>query len=103
MLLRSKPVQQNCVRFYKKKQSKKQKQKQKKKKRKKKEEKQTVRDLRVNETKLTSRNTFIVILFALESKKVSKNEKSTLFWDYPRSLDLSVNLYPPNATYMRFS
>ena len=35
--------------------------------------------LRVNETKVTSRNAFIVNLFALESEKGSTNEERTPF------------------------
>ena len=38
-----------------------------------------MRALRANETKITSRNTFIVKLFALESVKESKNEERTPF------------------------
>ena len=47
--------------------------------------------LRVNEANLTSTNAFIVNLFALESKKESNNDKRTLLWDCPQSLDLSLN------------
>ena len=47
--------------------------------------------LKVNETKVDSSNAFIIILFALESEKESKNDEGTLFWDCPRSLDLSLN------------
>ena len=51
----------------------------------------TMRALRVNETKLTSRNAFIVNIFALESEKEPKNDEKTLFWDSLQSLDLSLN------------
>ena len=71
LLLRSKPVQQNCLRFL--------------------ENFKKLHAPRVNETKVTSRNAFIVIFFVLESGKESKNKEKTLFWDYPWILDLSVN------------
>ena len=51
-------------------------------------------DLRVNEAKPTSRNVFIVNHFALESKKESKYDKKTFFWDSPQILDQSLNLSP---------
>ena len=38
-----------------------------------------VRTLRVNETKVTSRNAFIEKLFVLECEKESKNDERTLF------------------------
>ena len=47
--------------------------------------------LKVNESKVTLRNTFIVNLFALKSEKESKNEERTLFWDFSQILDLSLN------------
>ena len=72
LLLRSKPVQRNCLHFFK-------------------NQKETVRALRVNETKATLRNAFIDILFALESEIESKNDKRTLFRDCPRILHLSIN------------
>ena len=50
-----------------------------------------MRALRVNETKLTSRNAFIVNIFALESEKEPKNDEKTLFWDSLQSLDLSLD------------
>ena len=50
-----------------------------------------MRALRVNETKVTLRNAFIDNIFALESEKQSKNDERTLFGDYPKILDLSVN------------
>ena len=53
--------------------------------------KKTVRALRVDETKVTSRNTFFVNVFALRSDKESKNNERTLFQDCPWSLDLSHN------------
>ena len=53
-----------------------------------------VRALRVNETKVPSRNAFIDNLFGLESekelkrkKKKKKKDERTLFWDSPRSYD----------------
>ena len=55
-----------------------------------------VRVLRVNETKLPSRNVFIVHFFALESEKPSRNDERTLFWNSSRTLDLSLNPQPPN-------
>ena len=59
--------------------------------------------LSVNETKVTLRNTFVVNLFALESDTEPKNDKTTLFPDFPWILDEPVNTYIPNATYMWFS
>ena len=47
--------------------------------------------LRVNETKVTSGNTFIGNLFALENDKESENDERTLFRDYSWILDLAVN------------
>ena len=47
--------------------------------------------LRVNEIKVTSRNAFIVNFCALKSEKKSKNVEKTLFRDFPRILNLSVN------------
>ena len=38
-----------------------------------------MRVLRVNETKLTSRNVFILVLFAAGSEKESKYDEGTLF------------------------
>ena len=49
-----------------------------------------MRGLRVNQTKVTLKNAFIVNFFALKSEKKSKNEERTLFRDSPRILDLSV-------------
>ena len=54
--------------------------------------KKTVRPLRVNETKVTLRNAFIVNLFALVSENNPKMTKGH-----------SVNPYAPNVTYMRLS
>ena len=64
-----------------------------------------MRAVRVNETKVTSRNAFLVNLFALVSEKESQNDndEKTLVRDYLWSLDLSLNLYASNTTYMRFS
>ena len=53
-----------------------------------------MRALRVNETKVISRNAFIDNLFALEREKESKNDERTLFRDFPRILDLSLTLRP---------
>ena len=41
-----------------------------------------MRALRVNKTKVTSRNTFIDKLFALESERESKNDEKSLFRDF---------------------
>ena len=41
-----------------------------------------MRALRVNKTKVTSRNTFIDNLFALESERESKNDEKSLFRDF---------------------
>ena len=46
----------------------------------------------VNETKVTSRNSFIVNPFELESEKESKSKKRALFRDCPWIIDLSVNI-----------
>ena len=48
-----------------------------------------MRSLRVNETKLTLRNDFILDLFALGGKKESEYDKRTLF--ETQKLDLSIN------------
>ena len=40
----------------------------------------TVRSLKVNETKLTARNVFILDLFALGAEKESKYNERTPFW-----------------------
>ena len=50
-----------------------------------------MRALRVNETRVTSRNAFIDNPFALEHEKEPKNDERTFFRDFPRILDLSVN------------
>ena len=39
--------------------------------------------LRVNGTKVNSRNTFIENIFALESEKGSTNDEKAFFGDYP--------------------
>ena len=54
-----------------------------------------MRVLRVNETKIISRNAYIDNLVALESEKDSINDERTLFGDYPRT--------DPNVTYIWFS
>ena len=61
-----------------------------------------VRVLRVNETKLPSRNVFIVHFFALKSEKPSRNDERTLFWNSSRTLDLSLNPQPPNDAISQF-
>ena len=50
----------------------------------------TVRALRVNETKFTSRNAFIFNVFALEKEKESKKDERTLFSGSPRNFNLSL-------------
>ena len=50
-----------------------------------------MQSLRVNETKLTLRNAFILDAFALGGEKESKYNESTLFWGSVQKLDLSVN------------
>ena len=62
-----------------------------------------MRAVRVNETKVISRNAFIDNLFPLKSEKETKNDETTLFRDCPRKLDLPVNFWTPNVTSMLFS
>ena len=62
-----------------------------------------MRTLRVNETKATSRNTFIDNFFALESEEETKTNERTFFSDYPQTLDLAVDLETAHGTYMWFS
>ena len=50
-----------------------------------------MRSLRVNETKLTLRNAFILDLFALGGGKESKYNERTLFWGSIQKLDLTAN------------
>ena len=50
-----------------------------------------MRTLRVNKTKLSSGNAFIVDYFALGGKKESKYDERTHFWSFLRSTDLSLN------------
>ena len=45
----------------------------------------------INETKITSINSFIDNIFELSSEKDSKNDEKTLFWDCPWIIELSVN------------
>ena len=59
-----------------------------------------MRALTVNETKVSSRNTFIDNIFALESETESRNNEKTVFRDYPRLLDLAVNPSTTNAEYV---
>ena len=59
-----------------------------------------MRAVRVNETKVISRNAFIDNLFPLKSEKETKNDETTLFRDCPRML---VNFWTPNVTSMLFS
>ena len=49
-----------------------------------------MRALRVNETKVSSRNAFIEIFFSLELEKESKNDKGYFFGDNPLIFDLHV-------------
>ena len=63
----------------------------------------TVHVLRVNETKLTSRNAFILHLFALGGENEPKFGERSLFWSFLQKLALSVNTQPPKDAYMRFS
>ena len=53
--------------------------------------------LRVNETKLTLRNAFILDLFALGGEKESKYNERTPFWDSVQ------NPQPSKDTYTRLS
>ena len=50
-----------------------------------------MRAVRVNKTKITSRNAIVNNVFSLESKKESRNDEKTLFWNYLRIFDLAVN------------
>ena len=50
-----------------------------------------MRTLRVNETKFTPRNAFILRLFALGGEKESKYDQRTYFWDSLQKLELAVN------------
>ena len=54
----------------------------------------TVSAVRVNETKITSRNNFIDNLFTLKSEKESKNFKRTLFETNSRFLTWLLTLRP---------
>ena len=56
LLIRNKPMQRNCLHF-----------------------KNTMRALRVSETKVTSGNALIVYIFALRGNKKSKFDKKTSF------------------------
>ena len=58
--------------------------------------------LRVNETKLTSRNAFILDLFALGVEKRSRYDERTLFQVSLQKLDLFLNPQPPKHAHMRF-
>ena len=51
----------------------------------------TVHALRIDETKVTSRNAFIDNIFALEGGKESKYDQRILFLDCPWIVDLSIN------------
>ena len=62
-----------------------------------------VRVLRVTETKLPSKYASLVDLFALKSRKGSKIEERTLFWDSSWSLHLSLNPQPPNDAILAVS
>ena len=50
-----------------------------------------MRAVRVNKTKLTLGNAFIIVYFALLGKKESKYDKRTLFSNFSRRVDLSLN------------
>ena len=50
--------------------------------------------LRVNKTKLTPENAFVVDLFPLGDKKESKYDEKTLFCGSPQSLNLYLNPAP---------
>ena len=63
----------------------------------------TVLALRVNETKLISRNASMINLFKLESKEELKNDERNLFSDSPRSFDPTLNTQPTNDAYQCFS
>ena len=63
----------------------------------------TVRALRVNETKPTYINAFIVDLFAIESGKKNRLDEITFFWDSPRSFELPLNHLSPDDAFRRFS
>ena len=60
------------------------------------------RVLRVNETKPPCTNAFLVEIFLLESRKASRNEERTLFWDSSWSQGLFLNTQPPKDTLWRF-
>ena len=62
--------------------------------------KKTVCPLEVNQTKVTSINTFIGNIFTLQTEKTSKNDKRTVFLDCSRILDCCFNTQTLNATYM---
>ena len=62
-----------------------------------------MRSSKVIETKVSSRNAFISNHFALESEKESEKNNQNFFEDCLQILDLPVNPYNPNATYMWFS
>ena len=49
-----------------------------------------MRAVRVNEINVTLRKAFIYKAFALESEKESKYDETTLFWDYPRIVNVPV-------------
>ena len=59
--------------------------------------------LRVNETKITLRNAFILDLFTLGGEKESKYNEKTPFWGSLQKLDLSVNPQPSKNAYTRLS
>ena len=50
-----------------------------------------MRALRVHGPKPTSRNTFIVNLFALERENESKYDQKTFSWEFLRGFHLSLN------------
>ena len=56
----------------------------------------------VYETKLTSRNAFILDLFAVGKEKESKYDERTLVWGSLQKLVVSVNPQPPKDAYTHF-
>ena len=58
-----------------------------------------MRSLKVNETKLTLRNVFILDLFALGGEKESKYNERTPFWgSVQKSLAFEGRIYAPFGT-----
>ena len=59
--------------------------------------------LMVNETKLISRNAFVLDLFALGGEKQSKHNERTPLWRSIQKLHSTVDPSPPKDAYTRFS